>query len=172
MNMTDKQLVDVYGVWYKPWWHSNYFYIFCALVIIGVSLLLLYYVWQKFVKNKSLPYDQVALLDIQMLLKQKSSSQDQLQDAYFTLTMILKKYLSKRYNIDLLNKTDQEIVEHIKPYVPVEVFAILQEFFERAFQIKFAQEQVSINMLKDDIHFAQQIIEQTSTKNNSAVEGS
>ena len=71
----------------------------------------------------------------------------------------------------MLNKTDQEIVEYIKPYVPVDVFAILQEFFQRAFQIKFAQEQVSINMLKDDIHFAQQIIKQTS-KENSAVEGS
>lgn len=162
MDPKTTQFIDVYDVWYKPWWHSTWFYFLVTAIILGICFFLIIVIRRLFVKGKVLKFDQIALLNLQELLEQSYNTTEMLQDTYFKVTMILKVYLSKQYNIALLDKTDKEIVEHIKKFISVDIAATLEEFFDRSFQIKFAQEAVSEKMLKDDILFIQHIIKETS----------
>lgn len=159
MNKEVKQLIDVYDVWYKPWWHSTYFYICIALLLIVTIVGIVYFLKKRYQSLKILSLDEIAILHLQEMLEQMYDSDDLIRDGYFKMTMIVKVYISKKYDIKLLGKTDQEIIESIKPVVPVEVYAPLQELFERSFQIKFARGAVSEKMLFEDVAFVQQIIE-------------
>ncbi len=76
--------------------------------------------------------------------------------------MILKVYLSKRFNISLLDKTDTEIAQQLHGIVSESLEAMLKEFFDRSFQIKFAYDSVSEPMLRDDIEFVQKVIHETT----------
>ncbi len=172
MSTKENQLIEIYDVWYRPWWHSKVASTTFVFVALALCLLLLYLLWKRFFASKSLSYDQVALLQLNKMKQESYSSQDALQDAYFTLTMILKTYLSKKYSISLLHKTDNEIVDYIKPVVSVDIFATLHEFFERSFQIKFAQAAVSEKMLQDDISFVERIVHATMGKQEDQVESS
>lgn len=89
-----------------------------------------------------------------------------MRDAYFQMTMIMKAYLSKRYGISLINKTDQEIIEAIKGVLPLDIFTALGELFQRAYQIKFAHAAISLKMLYADIDYIQRIIYKTIKQDN------
>lgn len=162
------QIIDIYGVWYHPWWHSKLCTI--GIVIIGliVLVLMLHFFWIRYMRANSFSFEQIALLNLQELHRQSYKSDTDLRDAYFKLTMIMKVYLSKRYKIALLNKTDKELVLHIQALASKTVSATLQELFERSYQIKFAHAAVSEKMLYDDIDFMQKVIYQTIQKNNKS----
>lgn len=165
-NAKLSQLIDVYDVWYEPWWHLKSFYATMIFLAISFSCFLIYLLWKKYIQAQKFSYEQIALLQLQKLHQQPYDSDDSIRDAYFMMTMIMKTYLSKRYNIGLLNKTDQEIIDFIKPIVPVDIFATLQELFQRAHQIKFAYAAISLKMLYDDIDYMQRIIYKTVKQNN------
>ncbi len=158
------QLFDVYDVRYQPWWHSKHAYVMITVFIIVIACLLLYAVWKWYMRPQIFSFEQIALLQLQQLHQKSYESTELMKDAYFAMTMIMKNYLSKRYNIDLLYKTDIEIVDSIKVFVPVQIFATLKELFERAYQIKFAGATISAKMLYADIDYMQTIIYQTIKK--------
>ena len=162
MSAEQSGLVDVYGVWYNPWWHSTYFYFF-----IGIVSFLLLYKLVRFFKNyfygaRKMTIDQVALQDLYRLESQTYVSDEAIHEAYFKVTMILKVYLSKRYSISLLDKTDKEIADQLSGVVSQRLEATLKEFFDRSFQIKFAYDSVFEQMLRDDIEFSKKVIHETS----------
>jgi len=169
MNTTNiDQIIDVYDIWYQPWWHSKPFYAFVVLFALFVLVTLLYFIWTRYMRAHAFSFEQVALLNLQELHKRSYKVDHDMRDAYFKLTMIMKVYLSKQYKIALLNKTDQELISHIQELVPVEISATLQELFERAYQIKFASAAVSEKMLYDDIDFMQKVIYQTIKQGNNS----
>lgn len=165
-NAKLSQLIDVYDVWYEPWWHSKYYYGCLMSFMIFLSCVLIYAFWKRYMRAQQFSFEQIALLQLQKLHQKSYDSDDSIRDAYFTMTMIMKTYLSKRYAIRLLNKTDQEIVDSIKSVVPIEIFATLQELFQRAHEIKFAYAAISLKMLYDDIDYMQRIIYKTIKQDN------
>ena len=160
------QLIDIYDVWYKPWWNSKSFYICTTLIILILICVLSYFLWKKYIQPKKFSYEKIAILQLQKLHKKSYESDESIRDAYFQMTMIMKTYLSKRYKIKLINKTDNEIIESIKSIVPSQIFITLQELFQRAYQIKFAYAAISLKMLYDDIDYMQRIIYETIKQNN------
>lgn len=162
------QLFDVYDVRYEPWWHSKYAYLGMTLLALVVMGSLVYGIWKWYVRSQVFSFEQIALLQLQELHQKPYDTQESMRDSYFQITMIMKIYLSKRYEIGLLNKTDKEIVDCIKPVVPVQVSATLQELFDRAYYIKFAGAAISTKMLYDDIDYMQRIIYQTIKKETSS----
>lgn len=165
-NAKLSKLIDVYDVWYEPWWHSRHCYATMIVLIVLLACMVVYLIWKKYVQAQQFSYEQIALLRLQKLHEQSYDSDESIRDAYFVMTMIMKTYLSKRYHVSLLDKTDQEIIDYIKPVVPVEIFATLQELFQRAYQIKFAYAAISLKMLYDDIDYMQRIIYKTIKQDN------
>jgi hypothetical protein len=163
MNSPQSQLLEVYGVWYKPWWHSDWFY---ACIFGFVILIMIYYSFVFFKKKKKLTPEQEALQQLHRLTVMHYSTDKALHEAYFTLTMIIKKYLMVSYQLALYDKTDVEIIPLLHGIVSENMIYLLQDFFDRSFHIKFAYEVVSENVLKQDIEMLRGCIIELSKKEN------
>jgi hypothetical protein len=148
MNSTQSQLLEVYGVWYQPWWHSVWFYgCLLSLAVVIFS----YYLFLFLKRKKKLTPQQEALQQLYRLTLVNYTNDKALHEAYFALTMIIKKYLISSYAISLEDKTDIEIVPELHGIIPENVISLLKEFFDRSFHIKFAYDVASVTMLKQDI---------------------
>lgn len=162
MNDGKMTIIEVYGVWYQPWWHSTIWYGILSFIVCIVLLVLGFWLYKSGWFRKKLSFKEQVLQDLRYLREQKYTSDQMIRDAYFELTMILKKYFAQHYGIAFLDKTDQEVVAVIQGLVPEQLQMLLAEFFERSFQIKFARDQVLEQMLMDDIAFVQGVIEKIS----------
>ncbi len=158
MKEAGNTLIDIYGVVYEPWWQSTAWYIFLILVICALLSFSVYYLYHKGFFKKKLSFDKQALYDLEVLEKKSAVGNDQIKQAYFQLTMILKVYLVHRYKIFLYDKSDIEIMDMIASMVTVQEKQIMHTFFKRAFAIKFASEQVDAVVLHNDILSVQALI--------------
>lgn len=155
MNNSVQGLVEIYGLWYYPWWHSQWFYV--AIIVMLVVCLIGIFLWY-FRRAKVLTPEQKALQELHRLRSASYASPESLHAAYFTLTSIFKNYIFETTKISIFDKSDKEIIAHLDGVFAQDVLQLLQEFFERSFQIKFAYDVVSQQMLFDDIDFLQAII--------------
>lgn len=155
MDSSQSQLIEVYGVWYKPWWSSTWFYSFIAVIFF---LIIFYSLYRFFKRKKKLRPDQEALQQLYRLSIVTYTTDQALHDAYYNLTMIIKKYLSAVCGVSLDDKTDVEIVPLLNGIIPEDMIYLLQEFFDRSFHIKFAYDVVSETMLKQDIEMLRKCI--------------
>ncbi len=149
------QLIDVYGVWYKPWWHTTGFY---SLIIFIIGLFVGYFVWKYLHREKKLTPEQEALQALFRLNSLNYAHEKTIHDAYFKLTMIIKNYLIASYGLKLQDKNDLEIAQELHGIIPENMISLLKEFFDRSFHIKFAYDVVSELMLRQDIEMLHNLI--------------
>lgn len=162
MNTQNIELIDIYDVWYQPWWKTTWSYVTFSMIVCLILVIVLYYLLKSGWFGKTLSFDQQALKDLNKLANQTYNSEKQIRTAYFQLTLIFKTYLTHRYQQPLLDKTDIEIIYLMQALLPETQFFVLEEFLKRASQIKFSHELAVPAMLYDDIQFVQKFIEQTS----------
>ncbi|MBI2352717.1 hypothetical protein HYV11_00550 [Candidatus Dependentiae bacterium] len=148
------QLIDIYNIHYVSWWSFKYSIIFIIIFCIIVS----YFFWRWYIKNQLISYEQATLLQLQNLHKKEYETEQEIFDAYFQISKLMRNFLSRRYNITLLNKTDVENIDEVRSFVPFSIFTALEDFFRRAYQIKFAQTPISAEKLYTDIDSLQFII--------------
>lgn len=158
MSTAQMGLVEVYGLWstsfaMKPWM------IVLFLILIGIVV---YYALTRLRSKRYLSPEQVALQELYRLQNHSYVSQQAVHDAYFKLTAIVKTYLVNRFLVTLHDKSDTEIVELLHGNLSENMILLLQEFFDRAFRIKFAYDVVSEQMLFDDIAFLQRFVIETN----------
>lgn len=161
MNASNMQLVDIYGVWYQPWWKSTGFSVTLCLIVCALLALLGYHLYRSGWFFKKLSFDQQALHDLKKLTASSYQTSAQIKDGYFQLTMILKIYLAVRYQLILHDKTDLEIIPMVQSVLAPEQFVELETLLARAFQIKFAHEFVDRTTLMTDVASAQKLIATT-----------
>jgi len=149
------QLLDVYGVWYKPWWHSIWFY---GCILFTITLFLGYFFWRYLKRKNKLTPQQEALQGLFRLSSVNYINEKTIHDAYFQLTMIIKIYLIKEYNLKLQDKNDIEIPQELHGIIPENMISLFKEFFDRSFRIKFAYDVVSEPILRQDIELLHNLI--------------
>lgn len=164
MKADQQRLIEVYGLWSSSANTVNKLYIFLSVILGAV---LLYIIFKKIRTQRVLTPAQEALQELYRLQSQTYVSEQSLHDTYFKLTAIIKTYLAVRYKVVLQDKSDTEIVALLHGNMSENMISLLQEFFDRAFRIKFAYDVVCEQMLLDDIIFLQQIIIETSKSEQS-----
>lgn len=162
MHEQKNQFVDIYDVWYQPWWQSFWWYVFFTVLACLIIISVVYYGYRRGWFTKKLSCDQQSLKNLNSLAGASYESSEKIYAAYFQLTLILKTYFAARYHLTLIDKTDLEIVSLLKTLVSEKYQPLLAEFLQRAFTIKFAHDSISEQMLQDDIKFVKKIIEQTT----------
>jgi hypothetical protein len=161
MNNPQLQLIDIYDVWYHPWWNSTKFTI-SLYILVGILMVAMLYYWYLLTwYRRKLSFDKQALLNLQQLTAYDFSDEKQLKNAYFALTLIFKSYVAQRYNLSLHDKSDIEVIAMIQPKLSQPQNFLISEFLTRAFQIKFALQPAGLQMLQDDIDFVKKFIVQT-----------
>ena len=169
----EEKLLDIYDVWFQPFWNQQWFLIgmfFLLLIIAGFTV---YYCYKKyFYKPVKIHYSDKALQLINALLDHSmflNISDDvvfdqQIKDSYFRLTTILKDYLSDRYDISFTGLTDEETIKIAQKELELDSFKILQQTLKGMVAIKFANQVVAKQKLREDIESVKQLIKDTTLK--------
>jgi len=105
-----KELYPIYGVWGKPFWQTKAFYFVMGLLLCLLVVCIVWFLMKKYVLKKPQKASwEIALSELEQLkalfLEHKIAG----KPFYLTLTSIMKEYLHKRYNYDVLGTTDQEL---------------------------------------------------------------
>ncbi len=158
MMETNLELLDIYDVWYKPWWHETWFIAgmtLCFILIVGIVS----YVFYK--KYDTSPLSITVLDRIACDLK-KLKNLDVNQQTYFysQLTMLLKEALQEIYGVSVVHKTDNEFVEFLEqlPALAPEVAVSLKDIFDGVVLIKFAHQKTVKEHMMRSLEKAQEVV--------------
>lgn len=167
MQTDELKLYDIYGVWYRPFWQQPWFYI--ALIILGLIIICigLYCIYKiYFAKKNKISVEQQVLNDIEKIEHKDLQNRNDLKQAYFEVTIILKKYLSYRYDISLHSLTDAEVMQTLQNKAPQRVVDILHRLLDAIVRVKFADYTAEKKNLKSDLEAIKTIILETKIIEN------
>ena len=152
--MDKNNLFSIYGMWHVPLWQTNYFYGVLAIGGIFLMTLILWYGIKKYRASKrkgESPWD-VALKEL-VDIEQTLSGKEMLgKTFYFRLTWMFKRYLNARYGYDVYGKTDGELVSFLEiTGLAPNLVQDIRRIFEGSSVIKFANEQVVQERIRNDL---------------------
>lgn len=160
MQLNDLGLYDIYGMYYVPFWQTDWFF-WCILTIIaffacGIILFFLRFYGRK--KKIVTPW-QKALARLDELVITEALPPNLVRDYYFILTEVVKVYMGERYVWDVVHLTDREFVEYIgQTSLDLTVKNAVKGLFENATMVKFADQKTVATILKDHIVSLRRII--------------
>ncbi len=158
-NQHPQGLYDIYDLFFVPFWRTKLFLLAVALIFFAITVWGAWVYWRKRKSRILTPWEE-ALSQLNHL--QAKIVDTDPKDFYSTITDTLKKYLERRYNFILREKTDEEVVAYLSSSsLPEPIQEAVQEIFRRAVAYKFAQAQESVEQMSIDVQKAQKIIQQT-----------
>lgn len=168
INENKDQLIDIYAMWYQPFWSTTWFY-YVAVVFVGVGIsYALWRLYKKYIYKKVIvDCATVALQDLESLKKIHIVTQADSKDCYFRLSLILKDYLAARYQFASLQLTDTEIVMHAQHLMNDEQRIALQKILQAMTLFKFEHQVAQNEKLEKDIETIMQFVQATTCKQES-----
>jgi len=167
-------LYDIYDLWHKPFWQLRSFWLVfgCAVMLVVLACFCFFLFVYMRQKKKEAPWIW-ALRKLNGLQISTVSGRDEAKEFYFSLTLILRHYLSARYNLDLAGKTDQEIIYLIdRQKIPFNIASCVKAIFEGGAFVKYADESVLNDKIEQDLNRAINLVKSTGfIKINSPSEG-
>ena len=107
-DVTD--ILDIEGPLNQPKDYTLYMIIGGAVLLLA---LIIYLVTSRKVKYVYIPPDKEALINLQKLEEKSLLESGLYQQHYFELTNIFKTYVSKRFNVDAMESTSQELLNKV-----------------------------------------------------------
>lgn len=152
-NSVEIPLFDLYGLWYKPLWHTTLFWwLVGGLLVVGTVISIFFII--RVLRRRSIQKEpwQEALEQLYALCVKDYENPSRHAVFYSDLTYILKKYLRYRYELDLESKTDQEVVILLRESALFEEFLDeLSEILHGALSIKFAHQYAAYQRMHNDL---------------------
>lgn len=162
-SQIENELYDICSYWHVPWWHSKLFWGLLLIGILGVFLYLVYWLLQK-KRARALikPSWQKALEALDRLRASTDYMQGQGRQVYFTLTAIVKNYMQERFEVEVVGKTDDELMDFVvKMNISPALVEALRTIFEGSLMVRFAQESAVKAQIDRDVACVYRLIEQT-----------
>jgi len=155
MQINEKTgLYENYGVWHVPFWQTDSFLLCikivgCLLLVLVLGLLFRAYLCYR--KRKQRTAWQQALYDIQQLKINHALYSDKGKEFYSAVSNILKTYLFKRFDYDVLGKTDTEIIPFLEENnFDSNLVSEIKELLHGGVFVKFANAQVAQERINKD----------------------
>lgn len=158
--MDEIELFDIYDIWYEPSWFIRYWKIIALLGISMVCIAIALWFYKKKMTHKKTCWEHALERLAQLKTVHKSSL------FYCDLTTILKEYLMNRYQLDLVSKTDWEIVQYLdcEEKLPPSIIHDLKKIFGTTTEMKFAHQKIGVNALQDDLLISVKIVQNSIPK--------
>ncbi len=165
------QLIDIYDIWYEPFWLQPWFVLIVKISICALVAVILYYFYKKYVqKLVVVDCSIVAYRDLDTLENFQITNKQDSKDCYFSLSSIIKKYLACRYHTIFTQLTDKEIIKQAEQYLDDTSLRQLQRLLQTMTFVKFEHEVVAIERLKKDIQIIREFIEDTTLQQSDTKE--
>ena len=162
-----KQFYDIYGYYYKPFWHHAWFWQYTLISLCSLIFVTVYLLRKNRRENMPraatlLPWDW-AVKEFSMLSPEEYESKEAYKTFYFHLTLVLKSYFHKRYGWALEDKTDDELLAylHYKKF-DQKVLGELAAVLHGAGSVKFANMDALPLQAKNDLNVARNIVLKTA----------
>ena len=161
----EKELLDIYGMYYEPWWLQPIFLYSMTGIIVGVAIYGLYRWYKKsYIIEQS--YQEKALKTLDLLAL---SDHDSYQNFYVVMTKMLKEYMSARYDKNYSSMTDSEFLKAVKGTSDIDqwVYDDIKKICDDVVYIKFAQQSVIKGRMEEAVLLARNIVMKTEEKKDS-----
>lgn len=157
------QLIDIYDIWYKPFWEHGWFIAIKYGAIITLLGYFLYIMYKKYIqKNVVEDCAVVAYRNLDLLKNFHIVTERDSKDCYFSLSSIIKKYLACRYDHIFIRLTDKEIVVQAQRYMDNDTVLLLQQILQGMTFVKFEYKVAAHQKLEKDIVLIEEFIEKTT----------
>jgi hypothetical protein len=167
MKIDQNGLYENFGPWHQPFWQTNFFLVGVGCLSLLLISVLAWHLYKRLcAKGVAKKPWEIAQIELKALCARvhKNDTAFSAQDAYTTLTWILKKYLNARYQLELTAATDQElapillrVIEFPKPLMPE-----LTALEHASVAAKFAHEKLLREQIEGDIERCIKIVQQTT----------
>lgn len=140
------ELLDIYDVWYNPWWQQVWFKVICCMSIFAILAVFSYFIYRKFFIKPVIKHAwQKALEEIEKLSQSDFDDQNKF---YSTLTSILKQFMQAEYQVSFVDKTDTEFIESLEKssLIPSTITQKCKLIFDGVTLIKFAHQKQFMNI--------------------------
>lgn len=162
------QLIDIYDIWYEPFWQQGWFTVVKMIAIVALVGALLYFLYKKYIQKKVVvDCARIAYRDLDLLKNFHIVTEQDSKDCYFSLSSIIKRYLACRYHTIFIRLTDKEIVRQAEPYMDEANKRLLQQILQGMTFVKFEHEVVATQKLEKDIALIQVFIENTTPQGDT-----
>lgn len=157
------QLIDIYDIWYEPFWSHGWFRVTILIFVCFLFLMLFYFIYKKYIqKPVFVDCALIAYKDLDILKKIHIVTESDSKDCYFSLSSIIKRYLACRYHIIFTQLTDKEIVQQARLYMTDDCVRILQRLLQGMTLVKFEHEFIAAEKLEKDILLVREFIQETT----------
>src|SRR3990167_707097 len=160
--------LQIYGLWYQPFWQTRFFW--ALILTFSVGLIgLIYWLYSRYRGQKSqilyqqLNPQQQALVALERLQK-RLSGLDQASEFYGQLVNILKTFLVAKYaEHDLLSMTDSELYQFLRTQAQLTLpqLELLGELLTARSQARFAALNFDQALARHDLYRVQEFVEVT-----------
>lgn len=157
------RMYDLYDVWYHPFWQQGWFrqsMIAFGVLCIAVVVVLMYWWWAKR-RKKAVPAWSHALQAF-ATLQPEHYRQQEAQLFYTRLCLIFKEYLMQHYQVNLIDKSDQEVINFFCTYgLSPELADQIEKVLQGAITIKFAKQSAAHEHMIRDLQKCVSFVQQT-----------
>lgn len=135
----------------------------CILTFVIFLSLIIFIYGRSF--KKLAPWDR-AKLELDRAYFEFCNGQKELRELYFDLTSIIKLVITDHLKIDVLGKTDREVIKKIRDSnIDKNLLFSIEELFYRAQSVKFASQDQVKNQILSDITITRTLLEGWALKN-------
>lgn len=155
---------DIYDYIYVPFYKTRFF-IITVIILVFLTLAVLTYFFIKKRKQKTIKIPTPSEIALQALSKfspQNYETKKEFKVFYFEITKIIKKYLQDRFKLDLIEKTDEELIAHLKAQsFEKSIIKKLEKVLQGSLLIKFANAQALREQAQTDLNTIVTVIKET-----------
>ncbi|MFH1461828.1 MAG: hypothetical protein ABIF12_02700 [bacterium] len=155
---------ESYGYYSQPLWKNIYFKIFIILFFILLVGIIIFFVIKYINKKKErkLFSWEWAYLQLNKIDIKSCESKNDFKKFYFDITEVIKNYFQKRYDWNVLDKTDEELI-HFLILHKFDLILVkdLKSVFDDAQFIKFADQEAFRPQAEKDLKFVFNLVEKT-----------
>lgn len=172
-----KDIIEISGIHASPYadWLRFLLFSLVAFVILLLLFFIFRYLYRK-IKNRLIRIspEEKAETDLRDLIKKDFVRQGRLPFYYFRLDEIFRTYMKQKFNVDVLEKTFEELKQDLNPlksYFSDSQMPDLLSFWERAQLAKFAKVGSSEQQSKVDYKFVREFVRRTKSQNEEGEAG-
>jgi len=167
------EFYDIYDYIYVPFYKTKIFIIIYIILVLAAIAALTYFLIKLRKSRKPIkkitPWEK-ALKELKELKPQIYETKQEFKNFYFEITNIIKKYFQKRFKLDIMEKTDEEVINFLKTCDKKElksharralIIEKLEEVLQGSLFIKFANAEALREQASTDLEKMISIVKQT-----------
>lgn len=161
--------LEIYNIWYDPFWKSKYFFLFSLIIFLLFLFFFIKFLIKKISENKKIIFRNL-INELKSLQKKVNTVEN--EKLYLELISKIRMFIFINYKKDIFCKSEIELIDFLElQNIPDDLFIQLKEIIFRGQQVKFSRARFSKIQVEKDLSKSIELITGLNkffcTKNNN-----